>query len=645
MEKNKYYQELILEYLIDSPQTSVKKISENVNLSEKTVRNYVDLINDYLVSNNLGFIEKIPGKGIFCNINDNVNISDLIVNNHSSSVTLSDDIRKSIIKELLIIGQDNYITQKKLSEKLYVSLPTLRKEIHYVEIWLEKNNLKLITVQNKGMHIEGDEISYRQAVRTYILEDGLDKVRENLYLFLPGLDIESYIQIIRTAEEIWKIQFSSDSLYRIWIMLCLAVYRSIKFPLNKLNYIDDIEKFNEYNFSETVFNLVYEFNGRNYSEDEKQMLCYEILISSKLLWSENETLKSNKVLVNLEEFVSKVIFLVSDVLGIDLTTDNILMTDLMEHLKSAIFRMKYGKNKSEEISKQLKQNYNKVYLSVWSTSQLFEEYYNIRITESEVSYIVLYIESALMRRQNEIEVIYITDQSRSQSHFVAEILKQNIPKINNVKIIRNMNKNRMNSTMCVYVTDYEIDEDISIKISKVPTSHDLENVRSTIEKIESSKGMETKFSKSIQGLFDPSLIITNVNVEDRKDLLKMMGSKLEQLGYVSTNFFETVWEREEETSTCVGNRTAIPHGAMREVNEPKIAVATLTKPVQWTDGEKVQLVFLLAAKMNSQVNIDRIKTFYSNLIQLTENKQLMAELMLQENGKDAYNLLFNLEGR
>ena len=53
MEKNKYYQELILEYLIDSPQTSVKKISENVNLSEKTVRNYVDLINDYLVSNNL----------------------------------------------------------------------------------------------------------------------------------------------------------------------------------------------------------------------------------------------------------------------------------------------------------------------------------------------------------------------------------------------------------------------------------------------------------------------------------------------------------------------------------------------------------------------------------------------------------------
>ena len=87
-----------------------------------------------------------------------MNISDLIVNNHSSSVTLSDDIRKSIIKELLIIGQDNYITQKKLSEKLYVSLPTLRKEIHYVEIWLEKNNLKLITVQNKGMHIEGDEI-------------------------------------------------------------------------------------------------------------------------------------------------------------------------------------------------------------------------------------------------------------------------------------------------------------------------------------------------------------------------------------------------------------------------------------------------------------------------------------------------------
>ena len=91
--------------------------------------------------------------------------------------------------------------------------------------------------------------------------------------------------------------------------------------------------------------------------------------------------------------------------------------------------MKYGHKNSSELTRDLKKLYGRVFLSVWSTSQLFEDYYNVQLTEDEIAYIVLYIEAAILRNQSQVDAYLVTDRGRSQSLFATEYIKKNIPEI------------------------------------------------------------------------------------------------------------------------------------------------------------------------------------------------------------------------
>ncbi|EOH90445.1 hypothetical protein UAS_00170 [Enterococcus asini ATCC 700915] len=119
-----------------------------------------------------------------------------------------------------------------------------------------------------------------------------------------------------------------------------------------------------------------------------------------------------------------------------------------------------------------------------------------------------------------------------------------------------------------------------------------------------------------------------------------MVTKLEENGIVTPYFFDTLWEREEKTSTCIGDGIAIPHGSMDEVNEARICVATLKRPIEWTPGENVRIIFLLAVKMNSQANIKRLKDFYIDLIRFTESEELLKEFSNQKSAIDSFQFLF-----
>lgn len=639
MNKNQQYQNTILRILVDSPQITVKKIAEKIGLSEKTTRLQLDYLNEYLNQNSIGCIERIPGKGVKLTLEKTINGKFLHLAVQDSS--LNAHILPQILEKLLKSKPIMYITQKSLATELYVSLPTLRKAIAEARIWLKENNLEIETIKNKGMRVIGNEVSVRFAIRNLIVQDQERPGVQKLCKFVPGLSIDKCRSIIKFAEEKWKIQFSSELLDRILIMLCLSLYRKKLSDHLQFTIIEGIERFNEYNFAETIYQIAEEQGYDPVSSNDKRILAYEILLSSKLVWlDDSEDKKDIHELTVLDQFVSKFIFTVSDVLKEDLSKDQMLIEDLKEHLRSAIFRIKYGSADQTLIGKQLKQEFNKVYLSVWSTSQLFEEYFDIQISENEVSYIVLYIESALMRKKNKSNLFYTTNQSRSASHYVAELLKLNIPEINEIRIVRSSLPTVKKGESTIHIADHDTGFSNIIKISKIPDNKDFLEIRKALRHGQMPL-TQSKFSKSIQSLFAPNLFFMNEESISKELLLKKMTNKLAEEGYVSQDYFSTLWKREQETSTCVGNKTAIPHGAMKEVNEPKIAVCTLKTKMQWSKDEEVQLIFLLAAKMNTKVNIDKTKTFYSDLIRITENEEIFEKLINSQDGVKAYRFLFS----
>ncbi|MGI6709418.1 MAG: PTS sugar transporter subunit IIA [Dethiobacteria bacterium] len=82
-------------------------------------------------------------------------------------------------------------------------------------------------------------------------------------------------------------------------------------------------------------------------------------------------------------------------------------------------------------------------------------------------------------------------------------------------------------------------------------------------------------------------------------VIRELGRKLLQQGYVKPGFIESVFEREEMGPTCLQGGLAIPHADPQYVNKAGVAVATLVEPVEWW-GLQVDLVFLLALRVSDR---------------------------------------------
>lgn len=642
MIKDKLVKREILRFLQKNPETSIKKIAEYVGKSEKSIRRKIAQIDDLLVENKLGRIDTKPGRGILFVLYPNKQNQLL---KHFSDFSIPEGISQNdewtLICLLLERASNHFITQVELAEKLYVSIPTFRKLMSHVKEWFADHHIMIQTIPGKGLTLVGDEYSKRVAIRDAILLQEDEKQTVVLQRFARGISVEEISEIIRKAESDWKIKFSNTSFIKIRIMLILSIGRFSY--ASDMPTIDDFEReyTNEYSFVETLYRGLEKRGFGTFNEVDKGILTAEILVSNKLRWKDSAALTNlkNQYDNDLLEFVHTIISSISEILQQPLTEDKILEEELTNHLRSAIFRMKYGHKNSSELTRDLKKLYGRVFLSVWSTSQLFEDYYNVQLTEDEIAYIVLYIEAAILRNQSQVDAYLVTDRGRSQSLFATEYIKKNIPEIKEIHIIR---EEEIDSTRkdVLYLTMVPVDSVTAVPISYLPSNKDLVNIRTALSRWGIVPGSISIFSDASKPLLDPRLIFVNQTYTNKEEVVTFLCNQLESLGFVSPNFYLTVWKREQKTTTCIGHHTAIPHGSMTEVFEPKVAIMVLKEPILWYEDEMVDTVFLLATRMQTPIEIRQNKHFYRELTDFTENDSLMAAFKTKKNALAAFNYLF-----
>ena len=139
-------------------------------------------------------------------------------------------------------------------------------------------------------------------------------------------------------------------------------------------------------------------------------------------------------------------------------------------------------------------------------------------------------------------------------------------------------------------------------------------------------------------LFSPELMFINTSFDTKEELLKYMCERMELKGYVTGKFYDSVMEREKATTTSIGNRVALPHGAMSEVNESHVAIAVLPEPIVW-DDDRVDVIFLLGFKMSTHEEIRRIQSFYKQYISLIETDEKVKIIRSKKSNLELYRYL------
>lgn len=107
-------------------------------------------------------------------------------------------------------------------------------------------------------------------------------------------------------------------------------------------------------------------------------------------------------------------------------------------------------------------------------------------------------------------------------------------------------------------------------------------------------------------IFAKENILLNTAVETKEEAIRLTGSILVEKGYVEADYIGKMLEREQLTSTYMGNFVAIPHGTEDSkslVNQSGISFVQVPEGVDFGGGNLVKLLIGIAGKDNEHLDI------------------------------------------
>ena len=107
----------------------------------------------------------------------------------------------------------------------------------------------------------------------------------------------------------------------------------------------------------------------------------------------------------------------------------------------------------------------------------------------------------------------------------------------------------------------------------------------------------------MSNLYSERLIAVNLEADSKDSAIEQLICMLDKENRISSlsEFRDSIYERENESTTEVGECTAIPHGRSETVKENSVCIATLKNPVIWNfeTKEEIDIIFMLAVKKDS----------------------------------------------
>jgi PTS system mannitol-specific IIA component len=101
-------------------------------------------------------------------------------------------------------------------------------------------------------------------------------------------------------------------------------------------------------------------------------------------------------------------------------------------------------------------------------------------------------------------------------------------------------------------------------------------------------------------------ILLNAVIGSKEEAIRLTGNILVDKGYVDADYIEKMLEREELTTTYMGNFVAIPHGTEDSkpfVKESGISFIQVPQGVDFGNGNIVKLLIGIAGKDNEHLDI------------------------------------------
>ena len=615
----------LLNYMIiqTSPVT-LESLSQSFKVSGRTLRTDIKAINSSIVPNGAEII-LIRKKGYILTYSNKEKFNDFWENAHSGTFLFTS--AKSRIQYLLrlFLTTNRFISQKYLLTVLFVSQNTLYNDFRTLKTILGAYHLKIVNKSNLGYILSGDEQSIRLAINNLIFQEPLtdfitaaNMVEKDICL---NINYKQFSELFHSSFT-KLVQLDSDYFHRnAFVSILLALSRIKDGHLisdfqQTVSLIPQAQKEiqNFIKSAEQTFHI-------KVPKDERQYLIYILSENFPHIIDSAITL-SDASLVN-----SIVQALLSDLYtttGASWVLDENLKRNLKDHIKRLLSIHTINSSRTNPILEAIKNNFPYPFELAVSAMQKIEKKFQISFTEDEISYIALYLASAIENSCNSysISLAIICGTGKILSSIIESKIKKRFPNtFSEIKKLSYREFEHLSNKKAFHVIVSTVP--IKNQLQKPIIFIDMNHLDDALLQIE-NKLSTVKRDNSTMNLFRPSHFMLVKEKISRETLLKRIAKILQSQGFVTENFLADVLARENISSTVINEIIALPHPIGDSVNQSAIFSIIAPKGIKWNHSAKVKFIFLLAIKAKDLENIQHI---YDSLLDFVSSEKKQDSLL------------------
>ncbi|CAC95658.1 TPA: BglG family transcription antiterminator [Listeria innocua] len=599
---------------------SAQKLSQDLHISERTIRTDIAKLTEFLETNG-ATITLTRGAGYKIEILDPTAFEAFQADKNKPKNTdyfdLDNPEERVKYEIFLLLSSADYIKLEDLADTLFASRATISNDMKQVRTVIASYDLTLVSKPGCGVKIVGEEEKMRYTLTALIASK---KAPESyLETFFEWHKQKEKLQKLMSAVTDYffatNIRFTDEALQNLLLHMMILVERiELGHSLEQFELTDVSEE--EITIANNLAGILASLFEIEISEGDKNYLLLQIA-SKRILNVEDKEISEFDDYAYIEGMLNRI----ESQYFYRLQDDLQLKKDLIAHIHSMLYRVKYHMTVKNPMTEHIKRYYPLAYEITLDAVESLKKDYPYDINQNELAYLALHIGASLERNYQisyyrHKSALIVCGSGFGTARIVEAKVKSAVSNLDITKVVSIQEYNRfIHIEEDIILSTVRIPEKNKpvIKISNIPTNEELKMLGAIIEE-------QTDPNRGFLSSFFDAAFFARSTLTNKTAILEEMVESLKSKNIVGDEFLNSVIERERLGSTVLGTGIAIPHPLGLMAKETKIVIRILDNPIKWDQKQSVHAVFLLCISKND----------YEEAINIYE---LLVELVREEYGE------------
>ncbi|WP_159033344.1 BglG family transcription antiterminator [Ethanoligenens harbinense] len=609
----------ILHILNSSPNTTVKYISEFLKVSPQTVK--TELLNLKPLFSHYNILIDLE-KNNQIQINEPARLPRLM---NSAGVLLQFPLKKRIL--LMLVLNTGFLTLQDIADELYVSKSLVEKQMKDL---LKTYSSEVKSLRHYGFRYIASQFKRREIfvmlVSPYVQGLDFEESLENfnnihfpiMRYFTHG-DIEKALKIVAYIQQLKNLLFTDKAIGQMFLYQ-LIVTRNRRLSENTQIGDDFVPIMRQLPYFSQYMSLSEETDRAMQlalPKNEKYYLCY-LLINLK----KQHVLNSQEIVNDMRPFILDSFAQIKNHLSLDFSGNEKLLEGLALHIHttlSANDNHYAGNNYGWD---EMKGEYPLGFEAATVMAQMILSKYGKCVTDNELIYLTIHFQNAIEQMYmgyEKIRAVVICHYGVAAANLIRAKVEKLYPEIDVTNLFSLQEFNQAGKIDCDLIITTEKLEANGIKVIYVSPALKQSELKQFQEFIEDKKSKD--FLKQI---IREAIVLDLSEVATKYEIISKMAERLEKEQIVTSQYKQSVLEREEISSTDY-QAIATPHGNPHYVMKTKLCIARLTKEVEWGDA-KVKYAFMLACSTDLLKSSQSTFSLFYHLLTQTKFENFLVEV-------------------